>query len=70
MSVAEIITGLSRVEAANAEQRYATPEGRFPCCKNALGTRVCERCGNHVDVNRGCACPAIPVEQRWDVRYE
>jgi predicted amidophosphoribosyltransferase len=70
MSVAEIIKGIDRVEEANAKQRYATPEGRFPCCKNRVGTMICERCENHLDEHRGQACPAIPADQRWDVRYD
>lgn len=70
MSVAEIVEGMARVEAANAEQRYVTPEGRFPRCKNALGTRICERCHQSIDITRGGACPAVPRDQRWDVRYQ
>ena len=69
MSVSEIIEGMARVEAANAEQRYTTVEGRFPCCKNAVGTWFCERCGADVRQMNGKPCPSIPPESRWDVRY-
>lgn len=68
--VAAIIEGMARVEAANAEQRYQTPDGRFPSCKNRLGTMTCERCGNDVSATRGQACPAVSADKRWDVRYE
>lgn len=66
-----ILKGLARVESANAEQRYVTPDGRYPVCRPAIGTTVCDRCGSIVAEmrRREVPCPAIPREQRWDMRY-
>ena len=68
MSVSDIVRGIMRVEQENAARRYATRDGRYPCCKNALGTMSCERCGADVTTMRGKPCPGVPEEQRWDVR--
>jgi hypothetical protein len=69
MSTEAIIRGILNVAAANESQRYATPEGRYPCCKNSVGTWACERCGSDVREMFDKPCPSIPPEQRWDMRY-
>ena len=60
--MSEIMDGMLRVEGA--KDSILDPAGKFLACKNALGTWVCERCGQDVRTARG-ACPAIPVDLRW-----
>lgn len=61
----QLLTGIMRVQAANCADMVANPEGEYPCCKNAVGTWRCERCGSDVRTMRGLACPAVPKEKRW-----
>lgn len=70
MSSKEIREGILRVHAANLQQFVSDPDGDCPKCKNAIGTWNCERCGRDVRDNFETACPAIPAEQRWRVKYE
>lgn len=65
----KVIAGILRVERANAAQRYSDPNGKYPVCIPGIGTGLCERCGNDWHQTFGNACPAVPPEQRWSVRY-
>ena len=49
---------------ANAAMMVQDPEGDCPKCKNALGTWICERCGEDVR-GKATACKAVPKKFRW-----
>lgn len=66
--MSEVVAGLMRVEEWNEHFRQPNPNGRYPICKNAVGTHVCERCGwptNIKFVQGRPPCPAVPPDQRW-----
>ncbi len=64
-----VIQGILRVHAANMMQFEPCVDGDCPKCKNSIGTWLCERCGRDVRDNFDTACPAIPITQRWRVKY-
>ena len=64
-----IIQGILNVAAANQEQSYMDPNGDNPRCKPGVGTGICEYCGKPVKETKGRACPAVPPEQRWSIRF-
>ncbi len=59
-----IMAGVLRVQRANCADMVPDVNGKYPACKNKLGTWECERCGRDV---RGVddACPAVPTKKRW-----
>lgn len=57
----QIINGI----LANAPNTILNPNGAYPKCKPALGTRMCERCGSDVYQHKG-ACKSAKPEDRWD----
>lgn len=59
-----ITQGVLRVERWNDQFRQPNPAGAYPCCKPAIWTLTCERCGGDVRAQRG-PCPAVPRDQRW-----
>lgn len=59
----KIIDAIIRIESSKV--RVSDPAGNYPVCKNAIGTTICERCGNDISVTRGGPCPAFPPEKRW-----
>lgn len=58
------LVGIMNVAEANAAMMVQDPEGDCPKCKNALGTWICERCGEDVR-GKNTACKAVPKKFRW-----
>lgn len=69
MTTNEIREGMLRVATANEAQKFMNPSGKNPVCKPGVGTGICVRCGNPWKEAWGMACPSVPPEHRWSVRF-